>query len=276
VERVRDDARLRRELARFLDAHATELRELSPLEIGTRAQTELGVAKASVTAPSGRSPRERPRLAVAAWAGLTLTGLRAALADVIDFVRELWLDTSVRLERAPGAGSTAPLGAQRCFSHVARVKPGRFRRAALRLALRALAALSFAATAAGGSEGTRSILAARWVLLDDGRLVFLANHDGSLRAALGAFALRASALVGMVWSQTLGFPRSFGWFAGGARDELGLAAFAAAGELSTPLWYSAYPELGADEMRANAEIRALLAGDLDAPGAARLLALVRD
>lgn len=273
VARVQADARVRAELARFLDAHDAELRPLSPLEVVTSAQTALGVAPAPVMAPRLRSTDEARRVLDASdWARLALTCVRAALHDVGDVLGALWHDTSA--PPYPARAVTAPLGVQRCFSHVARLKPGRFRRAALRFALRTLGTLSRPTSAAGGTCG--AIHAARWVLLEDGRLVFLCNHDGSFAAAIARFAARSSALVSMIWSQTRGFPASFGWLFGGARDRTRLLAFAAAGELTTPLWYSAYPELGASEVRDNAEIRTLLAGELDAPRAERLLALVRD
>jgi hypothetical protein len=273
VERVQADARVRSELARFLDAHDPELRALTPLEIVTSAQAALGIEPANGIAPRLRSKNEaHGALALRDWARLLLTWLRAALHDVSDVLGELWHDTSVRLDGAPPV-TAEPLGAQRCFSHVARVKPGRFRRAALRFALRTLGAVA-PARSTNGRFG--SLHAARWVLLEDGRLVFLCNHDGSFAALLAEVVARSSALISMIWSQTRGFPASFGWLAGGARDQTRLTAFAAAGELATPLWYSAYPELGASEVSDNAEIRALLAGALDAPRAERVLSLLRD
>lgn len=273
VARVQADARLRAELARFLDAHDAELRALSPLEIVTGAQTALGVEATARAAPRLRSPHGgESALPLGDWARLALTWLRAAAHDVLDALGALWHDTAVQPGGAPRLTAES-LGVQRCFSHVARVKPGRFRRAALRFALRTLERLS-RAPSTRACPG--SLHAARWVLLEDGRLVFLCNHDGSLAAVLGELAARSSALVSMIWSQTRGFPASFGWLAGGARDQTRLTAFAAAGELATPLWYSAYSELGASEVGDNAEIRSLLAGELDTPRAERLLALVRD
>ncbi len=274
VEGVQADARVRSELARFLDAHDAELRALSPLEIVTSAQAALGIEPPNGTAPRLRSAHEaRSVLAFGDWVRLSLTWLRCALHDVSDVLGELWHDTSARLEGAPRV-TPEPLGAQRCFSHVAQVKPGRFRRAALRFALRTLGAVSHARSTTGRTGG--SLHAARWVLLEDGRLVFLCNHDGGFGALVAEVVARSSALISMVWSQTRGFPASFGWLAGGARDQTRLTAFAAAGELATPLWYSAYPELGSSEVNDNAEIRALLAGELDAPRAKRLLSLLRD
>lgn len=274
VERVQADARVRAELARFLDTGGAELRALSPLEIVTSAQAALGVEPASDPAPRLRSTNDaQRRLPFRDWTRLALTWLRAVAHDVFDVLRGLWHDTPRELA-APRAPATEPLGVQRCFSHVARVKPGRFRRAALRFALRTWGTVAHALSTTLQREG--SLFAARWVLLEDGRLVFLCNHDGGFGAVLAAAAARSSALLSMIWSQTLGFPTSLGWLAGGARDQTRLSAFAATGALTTPLWYSAYPELGASEVSDNAEIRALLAAELDAPRAERLLALVRD
>jgi hypothetical protein len=275
VERVQADAELRSKLARFLDAHDAELRALSPLEIVTSAQTALGVEPVDGAAPRWRSPNEvLAVLRFRDWARLALTWLRAAAHDAHDVLGALWHDTNRELAGARGVTAVEALGVQRCFSHVARVKPGRFRRAALRLALRTWGTLSSALCAGSRLDGP--LHAARWVLLEDGRLVFLCNHDGSFAAALAALVARSSALVSMIWSHTLGFPASFAWLAGGARDEVRLTAFAAEGELATPLWYSAYPELGASEVSDNAELGALFGGAVDARRAERVLALVRD
>jgi hypothetical protein len=283
VERVRADARLRSELVHFLDAHDAPLRHLSPVDVVVRAREAIGVAvrgrHTDTSCRGGSTPNARPALAFGDWISLAVTGMRSLVHDAFDVLRALWHDaggrpSGVRVEPI----APARLGVQLCFSHVARAKPGRFRRAALRLVLRVTSALASAATFAGRLAGGGRVHSARWVLLDDERLVFFCNHDGSFAAVLGAAVerVRVSAVLSMIWSQTLGFPPSFGWFVGGARDETRLREFARAGELSTPLWYSAYPELAASEIDVNAELRALLSGELDAEAAERLLALVRD
>jgi hypothetical protein len=80
----------------------------------------------------------------------------------------------------------------------------------------------------------------------------------------------------MIWSNTVGFPTTFAWVLGGARDEAGFKRWTRARQLPTPLWYSAYPELSVAEVRKNAEIRAILSRELDEAGARRVLEVLRD
>lgn len=283
-----EGARLRAALVRFLDEHAGELRALAPSEIVARARAGLeaqGVLGGSRERVASRDEGER---AVAGAAveevlsrhalGLAGAFLRSALHDFGDYAGGLWRDERQEFasEPAPSPLGVTDGGGPGVLSHLAVLKPGAFRRAALRAALRLLGELADEATRAGRLAGVESLHAARWVLLEDGRLVFLGRYDGSLDALVGAFADRAASALGFVWSHTERFPAELGWLVGGARDEARLRRWVRAGLVPTPIAYSAYPELGAREAQDNAELQRLLSREGGESEARRLLALLRD
>ena len=291
VPQIREDFALRSALSRWLSEHERELRVLAPAEIVRRAGERFGVPRERTEPRDGTEMREgteigaaavrqvgAPPLAFGEWVALGVTFLRSCIHDVGDLFGGLWHDTLTSSGSVPSltAGSTGTSDSVRTFSHVVEVKAGRFRRRALRLVLRLLDKLSQVASARGKVLGVEAVQSASFVLLEDGRLIFLADFDASVESVLERVAERAPGLVGMIWSQTRGFPISFGWYRGGARDTAKLRDFARQGRLRTPFGYSGYPALGARQIRENAEIRRIFDGALDDAHARRLLSLVRD
>jgi hypothetical protein len=278
VPSIRADGELRAALSRWLTECESELRTLPALEVARLAQARLapsGAGSARVEARSSLETSLAATLSLGDWLGLAGAALRSFVHDLGDWVAALWHDT-VESGRSAPALELTELGTVRSFSHAALLKPGRFRRAALRFGLRVLCKLSRAATTSGKVAGLETVHAARFMLLEDGRLLFFADFAEGVDVAFARLAERASGLLGMIWSHTCGFPASFGFWWGGARDGARLQAWARGGELRTPLCYSAYPELGTLDVHENAEIRGLLASTLDETRARRLLSLVRD
>jgi hypothetical protein len=286
VARIQADARLRRELGRYLDRHRSALEPLPARELVQRAQAAVRAlgpeAGFEIVSVERALPGEHKSvLRVLAEHVLSLVGtvLLAVVYDLSDLLGRLWRDTA---PSTPNAELVARAGREEAgrlvngLTHVAELKPGSFRRGALRLALRITDELARAASFSGKLGGIESIHFARWVLLPDGRLVFFSNYDGSWESYLGDFIERASRGLTMIWSNTVGFPTTFAWVLGGARDEAGFKRWTRARQLPTPLWYSAYPELSVAEVRTNAEIREILARELDEVGARRVLEVLRD
>ena len=286
VGRVQADARLRRALGRYLDGHRPALEPLEPLEIVRRAQAALSVAApdagfelVAVERVLTGAPKSVVRVLLGHALSLVFTVLLALIYDLSDLLSGLWRDAA---PSAPNPALVARAGREEAgrlvngLTHVAVLKAGSFRRGALRLALRITDELARAASFSGDLGGIQSIHFARWVLLSDGRLVFFSNYDGSWEAYLGDFIERASRALTMIWSNTVGFPPTFAWVLGGARDEAGFKRWTRARQLPTPLWYSAYPELSVAEVRKNAEIREILAREVDEAGARRVLEVLRD
>jgi len=284
VGQVQADARLRQALGRYLDQHGSE--PVGALEVVRRAQTALRLAGPGagfelVPVDRGLSGRPRSTLGVlgAHLLALVRTVVLAVGHDLGELIAALWSDTKARPVDPALAARAGREEAGRLvneLTHVAELKPGSFRRATLRLALRVTDELARAAAFTGRLGGIDSIHFARWVLLPDGRLVFFSNYGGSWEAYLGEFIERASRALTMIWSNTEGFPATIAWVLGGARDEAGFKRWVRAHQLPAPLWYSAYPELSAGEVLVNAELRELLARPLDETSARRVLEVLRD
>jgi hypothetical protein len=284
VTRVQADARLRAEVGRYLDEQWDVLASLSAAEVVLRLRAVLATGDdAGLREPAALrvGEPENSTRGVLARHALALVGtlMEALVFDFLDWIRGLWHDRA-----APDASpiTLARIGTEEAgrlqlgLTHVARLKPGSFRRGALRLALRVTDELARAASGSGRLAGIESIHFARWVLLDDGRLVFLSNYDGSFEAYLGEFIERASRALTMIWSNTRDFPTTFAWIFGGASDEAGFKRWTRAHQLPTPLWYSAYPGLSVGEVLANARLRELLTGPSDEASARRVLGMLRD
>jgi hypothetical protein len=271
VEVIRHDAALRERIAERLDQGRTELAVQEPLQILRWVRRELGPRFSA-------SARERPP-APHGGEDTLLRGVRAIplvlrmlIHDAREHLAALWHDRPT-LGALTAAGPTSPGSRlpQRAFTHVAMAKPGRFRTRALRHAL------AFMASLLDEGEVDRvplSVHAFRFVLLDDGRLLFTDQHDGSLASRLFSLGRRARALLALVWSNTEGHPRALFRHLLGRADDGQLLDWLRAREISSGFSYSAYPTLTARDIRVNAEIRELLLMDPTDARARRLLELV--
>ena len=79
------------------------------------------------------------------------------------------------------------LSPQNGLTHIVPVKPGRFRRGVLTFVLSFVECARSLLCFRGNLDGIETIHFARWVLLDDGTLVFFSNYDGSWESYLGDF-----------------------------------------------------------------------------------------
>ena len=96
---------------------------------------------------------------------------------------------------------------------------------------------------------------ARWVALPKTRKwVFFSNYDGSWESYLEDFITKSNMGVNAMWSSTEGFPKTEHLFWGGSTDGDRFKRFARRSMIPTRFWYSAYPELTAEEIRKNALI----------------------
>lgn len=113
---------------------------------------------------------------------------------------------------------------------------------------------------------------ARWITVPGTRdLVFLSNYGGSWEAYLEDFITLAHAGLTGVWSNAVGFPRTTNLVNDGATDGERFKRFARQSMEPTRFWYSAYPELDTDMIRANADIRRGLSGAMTEDAAQRWL-----
>ncbi len=152
---------------------------------------------------------------------------------------------------------------QNGLTHLVPIKPGPYRHATLRAALWIVSNVARYLAVTGTLGGLSTIHFARWALLDDDRVLFFSNYDGSWEAYLGDFIDKVSPWLTVVWTNTKWFPPTRWLFFDGAADERNFKHWTRTWQLENQLWYSAYPRLSVDAVLANARIREGAVGELD-------------
>jgi hypothetical protein len=154
---------------------------------------------------------------------------------------------------------------QNHFASVAPVKPGLFRWLLIKSVLKLIHTLAAVSANQGSLSGITSIHFARWVVIDGGKnLLFLSNYDGSWENYLDDFIDLASAGLTAIWSNTVGFPRSYFLVGGGSRNENLFKTMTRQSQVPSLVWYSAYPDLSVQNIQTNAAIREGLFAPMDA------------
>jgi hypothetical protein len=150
--------------------------------------------------------------------------------------------------------------------NVSPMKPGLLRAAAVRVVLGAINLLARAFYTNGKLGDIQSIHFAHWSLIDRGRsLLFLSNYDSSWESYLGDFIDKSAGGLTGIWSNTVGFPRTWYLINGGARYEKDFKAIARTRQVPTNVWYRAYSRLSVEVIDTNSALRSALAnGSSDA------------
>lgn len=164
-------------------------------------------------------------------------------------------------EREKIAALENPYGfEQNHFISVSDFKPGLFRWMVYAFALYGVGVYVRYWTRPGFIQGMGTIHFAGW-LRPPGtdKLVFLANYDGSWESYLEDFVTRANTGQTAVWSNALGFPRARGLIFAGANEGDRFKRWVRRQQRPSQFWYSRWPKLTLDRMRANALIHAGLA-----------------
>jgi len=123
--------------------------------------------------------------------------------------------------------------------------------------------------------GIKTIHFARWVPIDGWRrMTFATNYDGAVEAYNDDF-------INIIWwglNATFGaarvYPPTRWLFFRGAKLEEQFKATIRCNQVPVPAWYTAYPELSADNIENNAQIRTGLRGDMSPAQAERWLSLL--
>ena len=153
---------------------------------------------------------------------------------------------------------------QNQLTHLVEIKPGWFRLFTLKLVLTAIAYLAETVFNKGKLGGIPTIHYARWIIIDKGkRLLFFSNFDGSWESYLGDFVDKAAVGLTGVWSNTVHFPATRFLILEGARDEQRFKSWARSKQITTNVWYSAYPNLTVTNIANNRQIHHGLTNKLD-------------
>jgi hypothetical protein len=150
------------------------------------------------------------------------------------------------------------------------VKPGLIRVTLLRITLFVIGLLARLWYNQGDLGGIPTILAARWVLIDNGRrLLFFTNYAGGWESYLNEF-IDMGAVNGLnaIWTNTFvktdacgrryAFPATEYFLWKGAQDEQPFKAYVRQSQIETLVWYSAYPTLTITNINTNTELRQAL------------------
>lgn len=142
------------------------------------------------------------------------------------------------------------------FSAFGDVKPGLFRRYTLIVLLFALDYAARHIYRRGYLTRVQSIHFARWVLLDDKRrLLFASNYDGSLESYMDDFINKVAWGLNLVFSNGIGYPRTRWLIKDGAEQEQKFKNYLRRHQVYTDVWYKAYPDATAFELKRNTRIR---------------------
>ena len=123
--------------------------------------------------------------------------------------------------------------------------------------------------------GVKTIHFAHWTKLDSGRrLIFASNYDGTVKSYNDDFIDKVWWGTNLVFSNGVGWPRTFLLIWGGAQDEQAFKNYLRRHQIPTQVWYSAYPDLTAVNIDNNAKIRAGLVGSMNSEEAEQWLRLI--
>lgn len=161
----------------------------------------------------------------------------------------------IPLEHLAAMKSQEDIIYQNQLSQVFETKGG-IRRMWLKLILWATSSLGRTFYNEGQLMGTPTIHFARWVLIDGGdRFVFFSNFDGSYDEYLGDFVDNNGWGLNAIYGAAKGYPTTLFVFAKGSYKILDFLGWGRITQVSTPMWYSAYPWDGLQQIIDRSKLR---------------------
>ena len=285
LPQIQQESLLQSEIEQFLDRGEWDGRE--PMEVRTAIQdyvsTRPELAWARAPAP-GPGPLDVGR-DIAAVAVPVLGALAAApvLVPLLPLYALLlrWHELHDVVETAPLTAAherllaeLEDLGPTNQFSAVGYVKTGLLRRVTMDVALRGLDLASRHVFNRGSLVGIKTIHFAHWTKLDSGQFFFASNYDGTVKSYNDDFIDKVWAGTNLVFSNGVGWPRSFLLIWGGLQDEQLFKNYLRRHQIPTQVWYAAYPDLSIKNINNNAKIRAGLFGAMNHEEAEQWLRLI--
>jgi hypothetical protein len=160
------------------------------------------------------------------------------------------------------------------YTAAAFVKPGLIRGTTVRLLLELIGWGARHVFTNDSLAGVRTIHFARWIPLDQGRVVFCSNYDGSVESYNNDFIDLVAAGLNLIFSNAYGYPRTTFLIRGGAMREQEFKDYLRRVQIPTPVWHSAYPDLTAANIDRNTRLRAGLRGRMNEREAREWLTLI--
>ncbi len=144
---------------------------------------------------------------------------------------------------------------QNQLTHIVEIKRGKFRLYTLKAVLWIINLAAKLYWYKGELGSIPTIHFARWVILDNKRLLFFSNFDGSWENYLGDFIDKAAVGLTGVWSNAVEFPKTRFLVLDGATDEERFKEWAREKQIPTQVWYSAHANETVKNILNNFEIR---------------------
>lgn len=273
---IRQEAELRNDIQHFLDHNRSSLQTKDAVEIREQIRYFVSVNPASTWAMNPE-PELTPaytlsrilRLTLAIVIFLLLSPVLLPLLliwvliilyqeltrpNTICHVEKRHLDTLVARETGI---------VQNQFSAFGDVKPGWFRYHTMVALLKLTDFLAPYLFSKGALSGIPTVHFARWHVISEGRqMLFLSNYDGNSEGYLKDFIDIAAKQLTLLFSHTIGYPKTWLMVFGGAKDANGFMAWARQNQLVTNVWYSANPSVSVKNVFQNSKIRNGLYGTM--------------
>ena len=288
VSLIRQENLLRSEVENYLDANRATLVNKSAVDI-RRSITEYifsqkGFEWAKTPEPGATANWELSRNLKLAGIILLLLALSPI---VIPFVIIWWLmmwciemsekDVHCPLDYDHIRSLTERENAivQTQFSAVGVVKPGKVRYLTMMFLLRMTDFLAPYLFTKGKLSGIPTVHFARWLIVNEGRqMIFLSNFDGNSEGYLRDFINIAAKQLTLMFTHTVGYPKTRLMVLGVAKDANGFMEWARAKQVITNVWYSANPDVSVKNIFHNSSIRNGLYGEMNESQARKWLQLL--
>ena len=164
---------------------------------------------------------------------------------------------------------------QNQFSACGNLKPGWLRLQTVKFLLALTNFLAPYLFNKGKLSGIPTVHFARWLITNDGRqMLFLSNYDGNSESYLRDFIHIAAKQLTLLFSHTVGYPKTRLMVFGGAKDAKDFMTWARQNQLVTNVWYSANPTVSLKNILHNSKIRDGLYGNMDETQAEQWLSLL--
>jgi hypothetical protein len=289
LEQVRQEALLRAAIDDHLDAAEVDWRDRDALAVREGIRSYVAGEPAldwALAAPPSPEPRFEWREALHMIAvPLVLLVLLPLLVPAV-LVWLVWLrshelrdpppDVTLDPDRLRALRDGEDFGPQNQISTLSPIKPGAFWHLTAWFFLHVVADyISRHVFNSGSLAGLRTVHFARFMVLGrPRRVLFTSYYDGSLESYMNDFIDKVAWVLNGVFGNESGYPRTRWLFGAGAREETGFKAFLRGHQVPTQAWYSAYPDLTAVNVDANARLRAGLRGEMSAAEAEAWLQLL--
>lgn len=277
VSEIRREYQLRNEIESYIDLHRESLLSQSALDIRKSIQEFItsNPSLAWVKNRESAAPRgwQLKRFTILIFVLILFVFLLPIVIPFVAFwgLMMLYIEIREKDVRCPINNSHIRQLVEReksivqnQFSAVGSIKPGWVRYQTMMFLLRMTNFLAPYLFSKGRLSGIPTVHFARWLIINNGRqMVFLSNFDGNSEGYLRDFIHIAAKQLTLMFTHTIGYPKTRFMIFGGAKDANGFMEWARAKQVITNVWYSAYPNVTVKNIFHNSKIRNGIYGDMN-------------